>query len=240
MGCSPFATDQLIAQAKAGDEAARNELIRAYMPFVLRVASRVCGRFLHAGQDEEISVGLMAFNEAIDRFDARRGANFVAFAETVIKRRLIDHFRKQTSMRMVVPFSHLDADDADGSSVHPVDVQVAFDRHALAEEAWERRQEVLRLQRELARFGICFRDLVEQCPKHRDARQRAMAVARRLATVPAYRQALLKNRTLPLRQLARDPLIQVSRKTLERQRKYIVAIALILIGDYAYLQEYVE
>ena len=239
MGDSPLGTDQLIVAAKAGDDDARNELIRAYTPFVLKVASRVCGRYLHPGQDEEISIGLLAFNEAIDRFDARRGNNFIAFAETVIKRRLIDHFRKQTATRVAVPFSDLETEDEDGHPVNQVDIQAALDRHALAEEAWERRQEILRLQQELAQFGIRFSDLVESCPKHKDARDRAIQVARRLATVPAYREALLKNRTLPLRELAADPLVQASRKTLERQRKYIVAVALILMGDYVYLQEYV-
>lgn len=228
----------LLAQAKAGDAFARNELIRAYMPFVLKVASRLCGRYLHAGQDEEVSIGLLAFNEAIDRFDARRGNNFVAFAETVIRRRLIDHFRKQAPAAPVVPFSELEAAGEEGQPVQPVDVQAALDRHALAIEAWERRQEIVRLQEELAAFGIRFSDLVENCPKHRDARERAIEVARRLATVPAYREALLRNRSLPLRELAADPEVPVSRKTLERQRKYIVAVALILMGDYVYLREY--
>ncbi|WP_242822455.1 RNA polymerase sigma factor SigI [Thermaerobacter marianensis] len=232
-------TDQLIVAAKAGDDDARNELIRAYTPFVLKVASRVCGRFLHAGQDEEISIGLLAFNEAIDRFDATRGHNFIAFAETVIRRRLIDHFRKQSAARAAVPFSDLETEDDEGHPISQVDVQAALDRHALAEEAWERRQEILRLQQELAQFGIRFSDLVKSCPKHKDARDRAIQVARRLATVPAYREALVKNRTLPLRELAADPLVKASRKTLERQRKYIVAVALILMGDYVYLQEYV-
>ncbi|HEY8487638.1 MAG TPA: sigma-70 family RNA polymerase sigma factor, partial [Thermaerobacter sp.] len=164
MNASPLGTDQLIVQAKAGDDDARNELIRAYTPFVLKVASRVCGRYLHAGQDEEISIGLLAFNEAIDRFDATRGNNFIAFAETVIKRRLIDHFRKQSAARAVVPFSDLETEGDEGHPVNQVDIQAALDQHALAVEAWERRQEILRFQQELALFGIRFSDLVENCP----------------------------------------------------------------------------
>ncbi|HEY8393319.1 MAG TPA: RNA polymerase sigma-I factor [Thermaerobacter sp.] len=237
---NPLETGDLLAQAKAGDAAARNELIRAYTPFVLKVASRLCGRYLHAGQDEEISVGLLAFNEAIDRFDARRGNNFASFAETVIRRRLIDHFRKQAPAATVVPFSDLEPAGEEGQPVQQVDVRAALDRHALAMEAWERRQEILRLQEELAAFGIRFSDLVENSPKHKDARERAIEVARRLAAVPAYREALLKHRTLPLRELAADPVVRVSRKTLERQRKYIVAVALILMGDYMYLREYLS
>ncbi|KAF0201059.1 MAG: hypothetical protein FD167_5717, partial [bacterium] len=34
--------------------------------------------------------------------------------------------------------------------------------------------------------------------------------------------------------------VKVSRKTLERQRKYIIALAVILTGEYYFLDEYVE
>jgi RNA polymerase sigma factor len=35
-------------------------------------------------------------------------------------------------------------------------------------------------------------------------------------------------------------MVKVSRKTIERNRKYIIAIALILIGDYVYLKDYIK
>lgn len=72
----------------------RNRLIETYKPFIIKVVSKICGRFIQEGVDEELSIGLMAFNEAIEVFDAHKGA-FFSFSETVIKRRLIDYYRKE-------------------------------------------------------------------------------------------------------------------------------------------------
>ncbi len=35
-------------------------------------------------------------------------------------------------------------------------------------------------------------------------------------------------------------MVSVSRKTIERNRKYIIAIALILSGDYVYMKDYLK
>ncbi len=47
------------------------------------------------GIDEELSIALMAFNEAIDGYDTSKGS-FLSFAKLVINRRLIDYLRKKT------------------------------------------------------------------------------------------------------------------------------------------------
>lgn len=46
-----------------------------------------------------------------------------------------------------------------------------------------------------------------------------------------------QEKSLPLKELVDE--VGVSRKTLERQRKYIIAIALVLIGDFELLREYI-
>jgi RNA polymerase sigma factor len=35
-------------------------------------------------------------------------------------------------------------------------------------------------------------------------------------------------------------MVDVSRKTIERNRKYIIAIALIMTGDYVYMKDYIK
>jgi RNA polymerase sigma factor len=42
------------------------ELIRRFTPFIMAVVSRATGQFIRMGEDDEASIGLMAFNEAID------------------------------------------------------------------------------------------------------------------------------------------------------------------------------
>ena len=54
--------------------------------------------------------------------------------------------------------------------------------------------------------------------KHKDARARALEVAKTLASSPELMAFLTKRKALPLKEL--EKVVGVSRKTLERQRKY--------------------
>jgi RNA polymerase sigma factor len=227
----------LVRGARAGDADARDTLLRDFMPFVLRVASQQTGRYLRTGVDEEISVALMAFNQAIDGYQEGRGS-FAGFAETVIRRRLIDYRRRQKLGREVV-LSDLEVLDDEGHLETPTLDRVARDAWSADQEAAERRQEIFEYRETLARFGIEFRDLTRNCPKHRDARARATAVARRVAEDRDLAEHLLAERNLPLRDLL--PRVEESRKTVERHRRYIVAVALILLrrNEWPHLASYI-
>lgn len=233
----PARVDQLALRARAGDRAARDELLTRYRPFVLAVASRCTGRFVRP-EDDEASVGLIAFNEAIDGFDPARGGSFLGFAETVIRRRLIDHIRRDRRFAAETPWSGLVREDEEGDAWDAVEARAALGAHA-GVEAVERRDEIERYRRRLAEFGLALWQLPDICPRHADARQAAIAVARLVAQERAYAEHLLRTRTLPLAELERDPRVGVSRKTLERQRRFIVAVALILMGDFPELRRFI-
>ncbi|MGE5589092.1 MAG: RNA polymerase sigma factor SigI [Bacillota bacterium] len=227
---------QLINRAKNGDARARNLVIDKFQPFVLGIASRVSGRFVQAGRDDEVSIGLLAFNEAIDSYDPAKGVSFLGFAEVVIRRRLIDYFRKE-GQRREVPLTGFEDEDEEGQTYNAVVGRQAQDEFAARSEAEDRRDEILRYQAKLRQFGISLQELVDVTPKHDDARTRAMQAARIVAATPEYRSHLVKKGELPLKSL--ESQVQVSRKTLERQRKYIIAIALALMDDFVYLREYI-
>jgi RNA polymerase sigma factor len=222
--------DALLAAARCGDAGARDGLIRSYLPFILKVASRTCGRYLQVGRDDEVSVGLMAFNEAIDRYQAGSGSAFAPFAEMVIRRRLIDHFRREAARREM-PLSEFEQEDEEGEVWSPVEVRGAVAAHQARTEAEDRREEVRRYREVLGAYGIRMEELVRLTPRHRDARERAIAVAREVAARAAWSEHLRRTRSLPLREMERVPQLGVSRKTLERQRKYIVAVALLFMED---------
>ncbi len=228
--------DRLLEPARRGDKQAREELLRGYTPLVLRVGSQVSGRYLQVGRDEEVSIGLLALNEAIDRFDPTRGASFIPFAEMVIKRRLIDYYRRQKG-QSEIPLSELEMEDDEGNVLHSVERKEAAERFAQQVESEDRKAEIVRYARRLAEFGIKFSELVEISPKHEDARDRAIEAARLVAQNPLYSQHLQTKRELPLKQLEEN--VGVSRKTLERQRKYIIAVALIMLEDFYFLKHYV-
>ncbi|MBX6377517.1 MAG: RNA polymerase sigma-I factor [Clostridia bacterium] len=224
-----------VRRAQAGDGQAREALLKAYVPFVLRVVSDVTGRWVSEERDDEASIGLIAFNEAIDRYDPERGPSFVRFSELVIRRRLVDYYRRQSVVREV-PFSSIE--DREGSEGARRELAVQGQEEAEV-EALARRQDILRYRETLESFGIDLGELVRLTPQHRDARARALAVARRIAAEPRLWEHVTKRRELPLSALARDPAVGLSRKTLERQRKYILALALALGGGFETLAEYI-
>lgn len=227
---------ELLASARSGDRQAREELIGQYTPLVLRLGAEVTGRYIQVGRDEEVSVGLLALNEAIDRYDPSRAVSFVSFAEVVIRRRLIDHYRRR-SRHPEVPLSSLAGPEAEGDLFTGIEERAARAQQAAEEEARERRAEIDRFSRRLLEFGIRFTDLASDCPRHGDARERAIACARVVATHPLLWEHLVRKHELPLKGLSER--VEVSRKTLERQRRYIIAVALIISEDYDYLREYI-
>ena len=90
----------------------------------------------------------------------------------------------------------------------------------------------------LSEYGVRLSELVKISPKHQDARDRALEVARILANDPELLKFLTQRKALPLKEL--EKVVKVSRKTLERQRKYIITLTLILVGEFHYLQEYLK
>lgn len=227
----------LVGAAQAGDGQARERLIVIHTPLVLRVGSRVCGRYLQKGRDDEVSVGLLALNEAVDRYRPDSGASFPAFAEMVIRRRLIDHFRREGNRRET-PFTDFEQEDGEGGiwSTVELDRALEIDRERRAEE--DRRAEIGEFRRLLAPYGVSIADLVRQSPQHADARERAVAVARAIAADADWSAYLRANHALPLKQLEARGDLGVSRKTVERQRKFIIAVAVILMEGLHTLSAY--
>lgn len=227
-----------IDQARAGDTAARNEVLRSYSPFVLRVASTAAKRYIHKETDEEYSIALLAMNEAIDRFETKRNTNFLSFAETVIRRRLIDYFRSQQRNRQVKLWSEFDVQDNEDNTVNYAEVESAVTAHALATERADTAHEIEEYNQALADFGLSFQELTQVAPKHADARENAIEVARTIVANDDLLNYVRERKSLPLKALHGKT--TVSRKTLERQRKYILAIIVLLCGEFDYLQAYIS
>jgi RNA polymerase sigma factor len=232
----------LLGRLRQGDGSARNELLKGYAPFALSVASRVIGRFVKLGEDDESTVALIALDEAAKAFDPERG-NFLGFARQVIRRRIIDHLRRQSRASREIPAGAMrpaweqDEDGAAGA-LQPLDRAIAELAAREHEEGEARHHEVLAFVEELKQYGIELDELERVAPRHQDARDNVTRVARRLVANPELCQYLFRRRQLPLREL--ESMDGLGRKSLERHRKYIIALALIMAGDYEYLAGYLR
>jgi hypothetical protein len=82
--------DLLAAEAKNNPDS-MNELINRYENFILKCASSAARAYV-SKSDDEWSIALSAFTEAIKNYSADKGS-FLSFAELVIRRRMIDYIR---------------------------------------------------------------------------------------------------------------------------------------------------
>ncbi|CAM4521641.1 MAG: RNA polymerase sigma-I factor [Paenibacillus macerans] len=209
-------SEECLPQIRGGDEQARSALIGQYRPFILKVVKHVCKRQV-GWNDDEASIGLIAFNEAVDRYRTEYGKTFNNFAFLMIRRRLIDDFRKK------IKISQNEADWKEmlyiADSVGSLD---AFERQ---ERAAALAEELLSYDEKLQEFGICLRELEEIVPSHRDTRQMLVRIARHFCSNREWLNDLLHKKKLPLKAMTKE--INVSKKTLERNRKYLISLILI-------------
>ena len=60
-----------------------NELIKDYMAFIVKTISSITGRYVSIENDDELSIALIAFKEAVDKYEESR-RSFSCFAKLVI------------------------------------------------------------------------------------------------------------------------------------------------------------
>ena len=229
--------DHEIALAQAGNAEIRDSLLRKYTPFISRVTSKVCKRFIDPSSDDEFSVALEAFDEAILKYTTDRGSSFLSFADLVIRRRVIDFIRKEARHTGQLSLERRE-DGEEESDQSALEAQVAMKQFQLDYEADLRREEIQHYKEKLQAFDIDLMELPEVSPKHSDARQNAISIAKTLVSNKELRASFLQKQKLPMKELMRD--VDVSRKTVERNRTYIIAVSLLLLEDYQYLHQYLQ
>jgi RNA polymerase sigma-B factor len=85
---------ELFAQARAGDERAREELVERYLPLARRLARRY--QRSEEPLEDLTQVASLGLLKAVDRYDASRDTAFSSFAVPTILGELRRHFRDRT------------------------------------------------------------------------------------------------------------------------------------------------
>jgi RNA polymerase sigma factor len=219
------------------DERAREKLIQEQEQTILRTASAVCRRYV-SKSDDEWSVALCAFSHAIDVYDGTKG-DFLPFAQMLIRRELVDAYRAEArhDAELSVAPHVLDGSAEPEEDTESVYLAVVRDSVAASERSLH--DEIVAANAMLNEYGFRFFDLTECSPQQEKTRRECAAAIRGLLKDPPLLVELLRqNRKLPASELHR--LSGVSRKTLDRYRKYIIMAALILSDDYPQLAEYLK
>lgn len=202
-----------------------DDLIRDYIPFIKSEASKCISRFC-SEQDDEFSIAMIAFHEAILGYEHDRGA-FLPYAAMLIRNRIIDFQRKETRHQGNVSLNE-EIKDSDQTLLD----QIADKRNYIQESTnlEATKQEIEELSAVMADFGVTFSDVADNSPKQERTLE-ACAVAINYAIENKHLlDTLLKTKKLPLAQLVKGSGIE--RKTLERHRKYILVMLLIQTNGY--------
>lgn len=229
------------ALAAKTDERAFNELVESSKSWILRVASETTKRYV-TDSDDEWSIALMAFSEAVQSYETEKGS-FRGLAAMVIRRRIVDYLRtegRHADELSVSPAAFEDGLDEDETGGVELQVQQRMAQEADAapgeDAASLARAEIAELQDILRLYGFTFFDLADASPKAEKTKQSCgKAVRTMLATAVLMAQMRLK-RLLPIKELSTAS--GVVRKILERHRKYIIASSEILDGDFPILAGY--
>lgn len=203
-----------------------DDFITQYLPFIKSETAKFLNRPVNEAHDDELSIAMIAFHEAIRGYSKARGA-FLNFASVVIKNRLIDYWRsnkKHTqNISIEEPASH--DDETIGERLTDGTNPQSDEIHRQATE-----EEIEELSRQMADYGVTLTDVAENCPKQERTLEACKQVLNYAKAHPDLIKQLLATKQLPITALAEGS--RVSKKTIERHRKYLVALLLIYSNGY--------
>jgi len=203
------------------DQAIIDQWIRDYQPFILATVSKVKNEYVHIENDESYSIALMAFVEAIDRYDIEKGP-FLPFCKLVITSRVKNQLKQENRHQ------HLNLED------HANDLPVHTAYTKTSQTTLE--EEVHQFEQALLNYNIPFGVLIDNAPKHQDTKTLVVETAHKIFMEEDLMTFLHDKKRLPITKIAERFLVSV--KTLKSYKPFIIAILMILENDLIQIKEW--
>lgn len=223
---------EIVSKIKDGDMLLRNRFINDYKPFILKSVSQVTGNKNDVESSEEFSIALMAFNEALECYDPEKRHLFVDFSRQVMKRRIIDYMRSSKKNNIILPFSCFN-----DSGNNDFEEKYLKDINSDHSTDFEIKEEFDSFEKKIKEFKITVEDLVTCSPKHRDTRELCLNIAKIIADDDVLYKKFIDKKTLPFSELVKR--VNLCQRSIERNRKFIIAMVLVLKSDLEVLKSYI-
>lgn len=204
-----------------------NSLIERHMPFLIHTVSNFTGRYISVENDEEFSVGLLAFAEAVKRYETDRG-NFLSFARLVIESRLKNYVEKRNV--------HMKEESLEALQETGIDFSQREEEEN--EETERLHEEIVKYREELLLFGLTLEKLADTSPKHRDTRRTAVQTAEIASEDSETVEETYRKRKLPVRRVAR--LGKVTEKVVKNSKIFILAVMIIFVRKFTGLRYWIK
>lgn len=209
-----------------GDMIAADDLISDYLPFIKAQVTKVMKRPLNVNQDDEYSIAMIAFHEAINGYSKTRGS-FLNYAAMLIRNRIIDYWRKNNRHNQVISLNTPINEDASTLEESIPDDEYQEENLVIREAT---KEEILELSQQMTEFGVSLTDVAESSPKQERTLTSCKEVIAYAKDNEEIMEEFLRTKRLPLSKILSG--VNVPRKTIERHRKYVVALLLIYSNGY--------
>jgi RNA polymerase sigma factor len=220
-----------------------NAFIERNIKFIKFCAYKSVHRFI-TESDDEYSIALSAFNEAIESFDESKGS-FSSFAQMVIKRRLLDYLQAEYRHKQEISVEPYTMEgELDENEENPLAFELKKKTAELSEQNADIqstatvKDEIDALSLVLSEYGFGFMELTKCSPTAQKTQAACAAAINTLISSPDLMRDFRRLHALPIKELSARS--DISKKILDRHRKYIIAAVEIVCGDYPLLSEYMH
>lgn len=209
---------------------ATEEFIEKHIPFIISCISKFTGRYVSIENDDEYSIGMMAFVEAIEKYKESRG-DFYAFSRLVIESRLKNFFEKEnkhSKNKSIEDYKERGTDLVDNLENH--------DKDDLNREFTI--NEIKKLKEEIDDFGFGFEELVNEAPKHKDTREKAIDISEKSSREKDITDFMFVKKRLPIKNMSDR--FDVSEKVIRKSKLFIITVIIILFRGYRNLKLWIK
>ena len=206
------------------------EFIEEHIPFIISCISKFTGRYVSIENDDEYSIGMIAFVEAIEKYKEKRG-DFYAFARLVIGSRLKNFFEKEnknSKNKSIEDYKEKGIDileTADNNEDLDLNREITID-------------EIKKLKEEIDEFGFGFEELVNEAPKHKDTREKAIDISEKSSREKDITDFMFMKKRLPIKNMSDR--FDVSEKVIRKSKLFIITVIIILFRGYRNLKLWIK
>lgn len=218
------------------NESIMEDLILCSESFILKCAADTLHRYI-TKQEDEWSIALLAFTHAVQLYVPERG-QFFSFAKLIIERKLIDHSRsiRRHYQEIAVDPTIFEVNSKEQSAQPALQALVA--ETLTKQKGYSLRDEIEEANQIFSKYGFRMMDLSSCSPKAEKTKDACAKAVACIIQNPILLSQMKETKQLPIKQL--EKFTKIPRKILDRHRKYIIAAAEIMSGDYPGLAEYMR
>ena len=220
----------------ANDDKLLSDFIQAQKHFIINCSYRTTHKYI-TQSDDEWSIALIAFTNAVKTYDSKKGS-FFSYAERIIKHNLIDYYRstKKFNQELTVNPGVFESNPEDNDSDIGLKMEVTNKLSKQIDTSVK--DEIEAANAVFETFGFSFYTLTSCSPKSAKTKEACKQAVLYILDNPIIKDEIYQTKQLPLKLIQKNT--NLPRKLLDHHRRYLLAAIEILSGEYPLLAEYMS